>query len=168
MNNKSGNGTGNFSQSIFSKSKKAQGLSVNAIILIVLGVIVLVLLILGFTLGWGTILPFLSSSNVNNIVTSCNTACSTSSQFDFCNLKRNLKADTVQLKDVTCNYLLNNQTKYGLQACPNILCDNILLLNAANQPNLNSKCSPGNNNEGKTVQALIAGTLISIDCPPKA
>jgi hypothetical protein len=149
-------------QEINMNNKRGQGLSVNAIILIVLGVIVLVLMILGFTLGWGTILPFLSTSNVNNIVTSCNTACSTSSQFDFCNLKRNLKADAVQFKDVTCNYLLNNQTKYGIQSCPNLPCDSVLLLKAQNQPVLNSRCT---GNEGKTVQALVGDTLISIDCP---
>src|SRR3990167_6630145 len=111
-------------------NKRGQGLSVNAIILIVLGIIVLVLMILGFTLGWSKILPFISTNNVNNIVTSCSAACSTNSQFDFCSSKRELKADEVNLKEVTCNYLSKNQTRYGIAACPGVSCDGFVLVNA--------------------------------------
>ena len=42
------------------KNKKAQGLSTNAIILIVLGVIVLAVLVIGFTMGWDFIASRLS------------------------------------------------------------------------------------------------------------
>ena len=36
-------------------NKKGQDLSIGTLILIVLGIVVLVLLILGFTLGWGNL-----------------------------------------------------------------------------------------------------------------
>ena len=44
-------------------NKKGQGLSINAIILIVLGIVVLVFLILGFALGWGNLRDKVFSSN---------------------------------------------------------------------------------------------------------
>lgn len=144
-------------------NKKGQGLSVNAIILIVLGIIVLVLMILGFTLGWSKILPFISTNNVNNLVTSCSAACSTNGQFDFCSSKRELKADEVNLKDVTCNYISKNQTRYGIAACPSVSCDSFVIVNAVSDADLQSKCV---GNAGKTVQALINNALVSKDCPP--
>ena len=69
-------------------NKKAQGLSVNAIILIVLGVIILVMLIVGFTIGWKKILPFLSQDKVDTIAQQCEIACSTSSVYDYCQKQR--------------------------------------------------------------------------------
>ena len=147
--------------SIFLKSKRGQGLSVNAIILIVLGMVVLVLMILGFTLGWSKVLPFIGTNNVNNIVTSCSTACSTNSQFDFCLFKRELKADEANLKDITCNYISKNQTRYGVAACPSVTCDNVILVTAVSDVDFQNKCT---GNAGKTIQALIANTLVSKDC----
>ena len=145
-------------------NKKGQGLSVNAIILIVLGMVVLVVMILGFTLGWSKVLPFLGTNNIKNVVQSCQTSCITDSSYDFCLSKRELKADDANLKDVTCNYLLKNQTRYGVAECPGVSCDNVLLVSAATETELNSKCAAGN--AGKTVQALIANILVSKDCPP--
>lgn len=158
MDNKKGENVSH--PSIFSKSKRGQGLSVNAIILIVLGIVVLVIMILGFTLGWSKILPFLGKNNVKNIVQSCQIACTTESVYDFCLFKRDLKEE-VNLKDVTCNYLLKNQTKYGVAECP-ISCDDILIVKAVSGADLQSKCV---GNAGKTVQALMANVLVSRECP---
>jgi len=108
-------------------SKRGQGLSVNAIILIVLGVVILVLLIAGFSVGFSKLNPFLGSNNVNTIVTSCSTACSTNNIYEFCSLKRSLKADDLPsgVKEVmgTCNDFAENAVnsdfvKYGIQECP--------------------------------------------------
>ncbi|MEK6819827.1 MAG: hypothetical protein AABY03_01350 [Nanoarchaeota archaeon] len=55
-------------------NKRGQGLSVNAIILIVLGIVVLVLMVLGFTIGWSKILPFISTNNADTLVTACSIA----------------------------------------------------------------------------------------------
>ncbi|GIU68530.1 MAG: hypothetical protein KatS3mg001_380 [Candidatus Pacearchaeota archaeon] len=108
--------------------KKGQGLSTNAIILIVLGVIVLVVLALGFTLGWNRILPFISQNNVENIKTACVTACTTQSVYDYCTANRTLKAEDLPggVKEVknTCNFFATNPefSKYGIEVCSSITC----------------------------------------------
>ena len=73
--------------------KRGQGLSTNAIILIVLGVIVLTILVMGFTVGWSKIAPWITTDNVDAVVQQCSIACSTSSIYSFCSLERMLKAD---------------------------------------------------------------------------
>ena len=109
------------------QSKRGQGLSTNAIVLMVLGVIILVVLIVGFTVGFGKLNPFLGSDNVNTIVTSCSTACSTNNIYEFCSLDRSLKADDLPSgeKEVmgTCNDFADEVTnsefvKYGIGECP--------------------------------------------------
>lgn len=159
--NKSGGGTGNIFQ-----NRKGQGLSVNAIILIVLGMVVLVLMILGFTLGWNNLKSKIggSSNNVDTLIRGCQSACDVQGSFDFCLSKRELKADGTNLDDVTCNYLSKNQIKYGIAACPSVSCDNVVLVTAVSDADLPNKCAGGN--AGKTVQALIANTLVSKECPP--
>lgn len=149
--------------SILSQTK-GQGLSVNAIILIVLGIVVLVVLILGFTMGWEKIAPWISGNNVENIVTACNVACNTQSQYDFCTAPRDLKADDAELKDVTCYYLAKKQTKYGINSCAGIPCSNVVLSDTPAQNVDSINCD---DNAGKTVYALSSDgkTLLSKDCP---
>ena len=102
--------------------KKGQGLSTNAIILIILGIIVLVILVIGFMMGWTQLRDLLfKSNNVDSIVKSCDTACTTNSKYEFCSEKRELKAD-VNLKDVTCYYLATNKPSYGINPCNAIDC----------------------------------------------
>jgi hypothetical protein len=72
-------------------NKRGQGLSTNAIILIVLGVVVLAVLVIGFTMGWDKIVPWISTSNVDTIATQCGVACSTGSTYDYCDVERELK-----------------------------------------------------------------------------
>ena len=119
----------NFSHSsIFTKSKRGQGLSVNMIILIVLGVAVLAVLIVGFTVGWSKLNPFLSANNVNTIVTSCKVACETRSLYDFCTAPRELKADDLpgNVKSIkgNCTFFATNADygKYGINDCSAITC----------------------------------------------
>ncbi len=141
-------------------SKRGQGLSVNAIILIVLGVVVLAVLIIGFTMGWEKMAPWMSRNNVDNIVTSCEVACSTNSVYGYCSVKRELKADET-LKDVTCYYLNKKQISYGIKPCSSIPCGQILVELSTGE-SLEDKCT---GNEGKTIQALINKKLESFDCP---
>lgn len=106
--------------------KRGQGLSVNAIILIVLGIVILIVLIAGFTIGFNKFLPFLASNNVNTISTSCSVACSTGSVYEFCSLQRTLEADDI--KDLpsgkdgvgTCFVFGTDSdyAKYGIDECP--------------------------------------------------
>ncbi|MEK6898036.1 MAG: hypothetical protein AABX28_01615 [Nanoarchaeota archaeon] len=101
--------------------KKGQELSTNTIILIILGLVVMALLIFGFIIGWDKVLPFIQTNNVKSIVSACQAACATQSQYDFCTVKRELKAETV-IKEVTCNELATNPTYtvYGVNKCPSL------------------------------------------------
>jgi len=105
-------------------NKRGQGLSTNAIILIILGVVILVVMILGFMMGWGQLRDRLfKSNNVDTIAKACETACTTNSKYEFCSEKRELKAENVKLKDVTCYYLSEKQVSYGIVPCNSITCD---------------------------------------------
>ncbi len=123
MRHKKGGGGGNLFSNI-----KAQGLSTNAIILIILGIIVLVVLVLGFTIGWNKILPFFPSNNVENIKTTCNTACSTANTYDFCSLSRTLKASDLPKggKEFVgnCSFFSTEAAylKYGIETCSSVSC----------------------------------------------
>ena len=59
-------------------NKKGQEMSVATLILIVIGIVVLVLVILGFTMGWKSLWEkvniFQPSSNVDSLMQSCNFA----------------------------------------------------------------------------------------------
>ena len=113
------------------QGKRGQGLSTNAIVLMVLGVIILIVLIVGFTIGFSKLNPFLGSNNVNTVVTLCSTACSINNVYEFCSLERTLKADDLpsgddgeSRKEVigTCNFFADEENsefaKYGIQECP--------------------------------------------------
>jgi hypothetical protein len=99
------------------------------LISLILGVIVLVFLVLGFSLGWNKFLPWLSTSNVDTIKSSCGIACATNLEYGFCTQPRTLNDGTNELKDVTCYQLSNslvenfdNEAAYGIEACPAITC----------------------------------------------
>lgn len=104
-------------------NKKAQGLSITTIILIILGVAVLVVLILGFALGWDKILPWISpSNNVNQVVQQCVTACSTGDNYGYCYAAKTVKVESGEIKYVTCNDLANNKESWGFTKCSSINC----------------------------------------------
>lgn len=107
-------------------NKKGQGMSISTIILLILGLVILVILILGFTIGWNKMAPWISTNNVDTIKTSCETACSTGGTYDFCSLKRDIKDGTNDKFKATCNDLLTNVTlkarNYGVEDCPAITC----------------------------------------------
>lgn len=157
-------------------NKRGQGLSVNAIILIVLGVVVLAVLILGFAVGWQKILPFISTNNVDTLVTTCSIACSTNSQFDFCIFKRDLKVGDDSIKDVTCNYLAEKQKKYGVASCSSVSCDGVArLLDNTNSLYMfenqvkfseSEACGLDDKNKGKILYVLNEdnGALLSLEC----
>jgi len=109
-------------------------MSTSTIILLVLGVAILVLLILGFTIGWQKIFPFLSpASNVQDVVTKCETACNLNSKFDFCSTKREVRVEEaisvggVELGtefEGSC-YDLTKVPVLGIGACPTIDCSDV-------------------------------------------
>lgn len=112
--------------------KRGQGLSTNAIILIILGVIVLAILILGFTLGWSRFVPFIKTDNINTIQSACSLACSQGVLYDFCTMNRTVTDGTHPSFQATCNQLSNPKEAlykansyiagYGIEACSQISC----------------------------------------------
>jgi len=112
---------------VFPKSRKGQGLSTTAIILIILGVIILAMLILGFTVGFNKLFGFASDdSNVAEIEQACELACSTGSTYDFCSRPRLLndgegKGD----QSGTCDLYSKETSTFGIyriDKCPTITC----------------------------------------------
>lgn len=110
------------------QNKRGQGLSTNAIILIILGVVILAILIIGFTMGWKTLAPWMSKNNVNTIVSQCKIGCSTNSVYDYCSKERTLRADDLpnNQKEVVGNCTFFSEVieyeKYGIKDCPTLLC----------------------------------------------
>ena len=118
-------------------NKRGQGLSVNAIIMIVLGVVVLAVLALGFTMGWGNIKDRIApSNNVKTVVDACSLACNTNSQFDYCTYPREIKigGDALEVmkdkdgkvlvikdKKYSCKDLLN-YPNFGITECASVTC----------------------------------------------
>jgi len=117
--------------------KRGQGLSVNAIILIVLGVVVLAVLIFGFTVGFGQISPFVSENNIDSIATACSTACATNSEVGFCTTPREIRLDDATLQAVNeansdktalgsgNSYNCNELSAYaglGISSCSSVSC----------------------------------------------
>jgi len=104
-----------------------------AVIGIILGIAVLVVLVLGLTIGWNRFLPFINSNNVENIKTACSTACATVNVYDFCSAPRTLKADDLPSgtdgkvpKSVVgnCTFFATNgdYSKYGIALCSGVDC----------------------------------------------
>lgn len=119
-------------------NKKGQGLSVETVILIVIGVLVLIFLILGFTMGWSKIFPFINpSNNVKDIVDKCGYACQTDDKYNYCTARREVTTDeAVTMMDdknqpinfakkiVGSCYELNAVATLGMPACLNVVCGN--------------------------------------------
>ncbi len=130
------------------EGKKAQGLSITTIILIILGVIVLVMLIVGFTMGWSGIKDWIApSNNVQQIVSQCEIACATGGKYDFCSELRTLKIKGDDIEDTNCYALATNSdyAKYGIDECKAITCDS--------------------SGEGTKTCNSIGGDWIEGDCP---
>ncbi len=105
------------------QNKRGQELSTNAIILIILAVVVLVVLAIGFMIGWDKLVPWVSQNNVNTVVSACSNACGLGSAYEYCNYDRELKdADKNKIK-TTCSLFSNideYSQKYGIEKCPSL------------------------------------------------
>lgn len=105
------------------ENKKAQGLSTNTIILIILGIVVLVVLILGFTVGWQNIAQWIApTNNVQSLVDKCSISCNTNQKFSYCFEKKDLKSEEENIMDTTCYVLAVQKSRYGIGTCPSIDC----------------------------------------------
>ena len=72
-------------------NKKGQDLSIGTLILIVLGIIVLVLLILGFSMGWSNLWEkiniFGGGNSLGTVAAACKSAVTSGFNFDYCDFK---------------------------------------------------------------------------------
>ena len=86
-------------------NKKGQELSIGTLILIVLGVIVLVLLVLGFSIGWQNLfskIGIASGSDLSAMVATCKVAVASQSQGSYCEFKKVRLSDGT--KEINCEY----------------------------------------------------------------
>ena len=105
-------------------NKKGQELSTNTVIILVLAVLVLVFIIIGFSIGWNKIFPFINPpNNVKDVSDKCALACSTEDIYGFCTSSRDLKVEQ-DLEGLgtafkgTC-YDLITVTSLGIKSCSN-------------------------------------------------
>jgi hypothetical protein len=91
------------------------------LIMLILGILVLVVLAGGFLLGWNKFLPWVSTNNIDTVLTQCQVACTTNNQYSWCTQTRNVNDGTADIySNVTCNYLTT--TELGIPSCPQISC----------------------------------------------
>ncbi len=124
-------------------NKKAQGMSTSTIILLILGLIVLVVLALGFMMGWERFGVFAPKSNVDQIVQACESACLTQSKYDYCSSQRILKDENKNKIESSCAVFasVNEFSKYGIKECNiecNLECGSILINKIPGNPELSS------------------------------
>ena len=105
------------------KSKRGAELTIGTLVIIVLAVVVLVVLIAGFTTGWNrlwsNISAFFGGSNIDTIVKACDVACTTQSKNAFCTEMRTVSGITGQK---SCDILATESATLGFKACPAITC----------------------------------------------
>ena len=85
------------------KSKKAQNMSLTTILIMVIGIVVVALLIWGFSSGWTGFWEklglYASKPNVDSVKSACNLACASGSSSQFCEEVRNvINADLTKTK----------------------------------------------------------------------
>lgn len=115
-------------------NKRGQELSVNTLILIIIGVLVLVFLIIGFTIGWQKIFPFITPGNtVKDVSDKCILSCKTQSSYDYCTTKREIRVDepidVLGDKFMASCYELKDVNVLGIEGCPSISCKDFVYSN---------------------------------------
>jgi len=101
------------------KNKRGQGLPISTIILIILGVLVLVALVIGFSMGWEGLMPWLNNGdNVETVMAQCRVACTQRNSFDFCEKKINITAEDKEYAATCLTYSTDAiYTKFGIDDC---------------------------------------------------
>ncbi len=146
------------------ENKRGQGLSTNAIILIILGVVILVILIIGFSVGWSTLVPFLRSDNVDTVVKSCDTSCSTQSKFSYCSEPKDLSSKILKVT-ATCNVLEKVYPELGIAPCNidcGVICTNLEIDSKKGTVVTATACPTGQKDVSKAATGLQTGQLCCI------
>jgi hypothetical protein len=96
-------------------NKKGAEMTIGTIIVIILALVVLVVIIYGFTVGWGNLWQrltgFSPKANIQTHIQACQLACTTESVSDYC-----------KDRDV---YLVDNQKEAIKMKCPDIVLRNV-------------------------------------------
>jgi len=108
-------------------NKRGQELSIGTLVLIVLGIIVLVLLVLGFSIGWDKLFNLIgitSGSDLSAMVTACKVAVASQSQVSYCEFKKVKLSDGIA-KIINCEYseVQNGLGNDKLGECPKSIVD---------------------------------------------
>jgi len=127
--------------------KKASEITIGTIIFIILGILVLVILIYGFSTGWSNLWERIigisgGDENVQLIVQNCMIACETHSQYDYCT-----KIRTIKFKE--------GETLYTIKGT----CDNLekeTIMSTTNKGKIR-QVSDGINDEIKDAQGNVIG-----------
>jgi hypothetical protein len=101
------------------ENKRGSSMATSTIVLLIIAVLILVVLIIGFTRGWDSFAPWLGNNNIDNVKNTCSIACSTNSQYGFCN--KNVKVNDGENPkfEATCYELSINPSysSYGVEPC---------------------------------------------------
>lgn len=106
-------------------NKRGQSLETSTIILIVLGIALLIILIFGFSTGWGNlwgkIVEYINpqGSNVDTIKQACEIACSQNAVNTWCMNERTLKLSDGKKVIGSCQYFVDGSSISGL-SCSSI------------------------------------------------
>ncbi|MBU0466125.1 MAG: hypothetical protein KJ718_05195 [Nanoarchaeota archaeon] len=103
-------------------NKRGQDLSIATLILIVLGIVILVLLIGGFSLGWGNLWEKVNifsggKSNVGTINQACQLACTQQNTYNFCSEQRDLELQNKKTTTGSCNDFATKNPSLGIEGC---------------------------------------------------
>ncbi len=108
------------------ENKKGQQMTLMTIIAIVLGLVVLIFLIYGFSTGWGNLwdkITGLGGGDVNiaTLSTACNLACAQEDQGNFCRKRDAVLSEGVDKRIMSCEQLAteNIVDKCSAISCPN-------------------------------------------------
>lgn len=109
-------------------NKKGAEMTIGTIVMIILALVVLVVIIYGFTTGWGNLWQNIvgfggGKVNVQTVVRSCQLACSTNSVFDYCTKERSVikTEDQKTPEKMKCSQLEDENV--GLDECLSIDCE---------------------------------------------
>jgi hypothetical protein len=102
--------------------KGGQNMSLTTILLIVLGLVVVIFLIFGFSTGWSNLWDKFTAygggkTNVDTITQACALACNTNSDYGFCQQNRLITFDDGDQERGSCSQLA------FVDDCPGITCD---------------------------------------------
>jgi hypothetical protein len=152
-------------------NKRGQELSTGTIILLIIGVIILVLLALGFTSGWSKLFPWITQGNVDHVRSTCSSVCTSGGVDDYCVVQRDLipSDKSEKIMDATCYYLVSKEPQYEIEGC-GIDCSNrVRIVEGINDRiALANSCTADEKTKGIILQAKIpeasSFVLASVTC----